>query len=64
MVILVKRFGQLGNRLFLFAHLVANAAEYGYAVDPADAPHAQDAHDFAVQVEADEVVEAEVVVAG
>ncbi|WP_051718769.1 hypothetical protein [Hymenobacter sp. IS2118] len=32
MVILVKRFGQLGNRLFLFAHLVANATEYGYAV--------------------------------
>ena len=32
MVILVKRFGQLGNRLFLFAHLVANAAEHGYAL--------------------------------
>jgi hypothetical protein len=31
-VILVKRFGQLGNRLFLFAHLVANAAEHGYAL--------------------------------
>ncbi|WP_400191525.1 hypothetical protein [Hymenobacter sp. B81] len=30
MVILVKRTGQLGNRLFLFAHFVANAAEYGY----------------------------------
>ncbi|MCC3158530.1 hypothetical protein LJ737_14870 [Hymenobacter sp. 15J16-1T3B] len=32
MVILIKRFGQLGNRLFLFAHLVANAAEHGYAL--------------------------------
>lgn len=32
MVILVKSFGQLGNRLFLFAHLVANAAEHGYAL--------------------------------
>ncbi|KAA9339256.1 hypothetical protein F0P96_01115 [Hymenobacter busanensis] len=30
MVILIKRTGQLGNRLFLFAHFVANAAEYGY----------------------------------
>ncbi|WP_167856315.1 alpha-1,2-fucosyltransferase [Hymenobacter metallicola] len=30
MVILVKRTGQLGNRLFLFAHFLANAAEYGY----------------------------------
>jgi len=29
-VILIKSFGQLGNRLFLFAHLVANAAEHGY----------------------------------
>jgi hypothetical protein len=29
-VILVKRTGQLGNRLFLFAHFLANAAEYGY----------------------------------
>ncbi|NVO32575.1 O-fucosyltransferase family protein [Hymenobacter lapidiphilus] len=32
MVILVKSFGQLGNRLFLFAHLIANAAEHGYAL--------------------------------
>ena len=32
MVVLVKRFGQLGNRLFLFANLLANAAEYGYAL--------------------------------
>ena len=32
MVILIKSFGQLGNRLFLFAHLVANAAEHGYAL--------------------------------
>lgn len=32
MVIFIKRFGQLGNRLFLFAHLVANAAEHGYAL--------------------------------
>lgn len=30
MVILVKRTGQLGNRLFLFAHFLANAAEHGY----------------------------------
>lgn len=30
MVILVKRTGQLGNRLFLFAHFISNAAEYGY----------------------------------
>ncbi|MDO7852496.1 hypothetical protein [Hymenobacter convexus] len=42
MVILVKRFGQLGNRLFLFAHLVANAAEYGYAVaNPSFAAYAR-----------------------
>src|SRR4051812_8082591 len=42
MVILVKRFGQLGNRLFLFAHLVANAAEYGYAVaNPSFASYAR-----------------------
>ncbi|UOQ96678.1 hypothetical protein MUN81_15690 [Hymenobacter sp. 5317J-9] len=42
MVILVKRFGQLGNRLFLFAHLVANAAEHGYAVaNPSFAAYAR-----------------------
>lgn len=42
MVILVKRFGQLGNRLFLFAHLVANAAEYGCAVaNPSFAAYAR-----------------------
>ncbi|GAA3926433.1 hypothetical protein [Hymenobacter algoricola] len=32
MVIVTKRTGQLGNRLFLFAHFVANAAEYKYAL--------------------------------
>ncbi|GAA3995370.1 hypothetical protein GCM10022408_02270 [Hymenobacter fastidiosus] len=32
MVIVTKRTGQLGNRLFLFAHFVANAAEHRYAL--------------------------------
>ncbi|WP_162303679.1 hypothetical protein [Hymenobacter sediminis] len=29
---MIKRFGQLGNRLFLFSHFVANAVEHGYAL--------------------------------
>jgi len=32
MVIIGKRAGQLGNRLFVFAHIIANAIEYGYEV--------------------------------
>lgn len=32
MVIIGKRTGQLGNRLFVFAHMIANAIEYGYEV--------------------------------
>ena len=32
MVIIGKRAGQLGNRLFVFAHIIANAIEYSYAV--------------------------------
>ena len=32
MVIIAKRVGQLGNRLFVFAHIIANAIEYGYEV--------------------------------
>ncbi|GAB2955556.1 hypothetical protein GCM10027048_21710 [Hymenobacter coalescens] len=32
MVIIVKRYGALGNRLFLFAHLIANAVEHGYSL--------------------------------
>jgi hypothetical protein len=32
MVIIGKRAGQLGNRLFVFAHIIANAIEYNYEV--------------------------------
>lgn len=32
MVIIGKRAGQLGNRLFVFAHIIANAIEYDYEV--------------------------------
>lgn len=32
MVIIGKRSGQMGNRLFVFAHIIANAIEYGYEV--------------------------------
>lgn len=32
MVIIGKRAGQLGNRLFAFAHVIGNAIEYGYEV--------------------------------
>ncbi len=32
MVIIGKRAGQLGNRLFVFAHVIGNAIEYGYEV--------------------------------
>jgi hypothetical protein len=32
MVIIGKRAGQMGNRLFLFAHIIANAIEYNYEV--------------------------------
>lgn len=32
MVIIGKRAGQLGNRLFVFAHIIANAIEYNYKV--------------------------------
>lgn len=32
MVIIGKRAGQLGNRLFVFAHIIANALEYNYEV--------------------------------
>ncbi|MFA7404654.1 MAG: hypothetical protein WC007_11695 [Pelobacteraceae bacterium] len=32
MVIIGKRTGQLGNRLFVFAHIIANAIEYNYEV--------------------------------
>lgn len=32
MVIIGKRAGQLGNRLFVFAHIIANAIEYKYEV--------------------------------
>jgi hypothetical protein len=32
MVIIGKRAGQMGNRLFMFAHFIANAIEYNYEV--------------------------------
>ena len=32
MVIIGNKSGQLGNRLFVYAHFIANAAEYGYEV--------------------------------
>jgi hypothetical protein len=32
MVIIGNKSGQLGNRLFVFAHIIANAIEYGYEV--------------------------------
>lgn len=32
MVLIGKRTGQLGNRLFVFAHFIANAIEYGYSI--------------------------------
>ena len=32
MVIIGKRAGQMGNRLFVFAHIIANAIEYNYEV--------------------------------
>ena len=32
MVIIGKRAGQLGNRLFVFAHIIANSIEYNYEV--------------------------------
>ncbi|GFO70710.1 hypothetical protein GMLC_42890 [Geomonas limicola] len=32
MVIISNKSGQLGNRLFVFAHFIANAQEYGYEI--------------------------------
>ena len=42
MMILGKKFGQLGNRLFLYAHLIAAAEEYGVElVNPSFAEYAK-----------------------
>ena len=41
MMIIGKKYGQLGNRLFLYAHLIAAAEEYGVKLmNPAFAEYA------------------------
>ena len=41
-IVIVRNFGQLGNRLLLSAHLIAAAREYGVTlVNPSFAEYAQ-----------------------
>ncbi|EMI15734.1 hypothetical protein RMSM_07346 [Rhodopirellula maiorica SM1] len=42
MIVIARRYGQLGNRLWLYAHMIAAAAEYGVTVaNPSFAEYAE-----------------------